>query len=347
MYHIFSEYTPFLINKQTIHKAFTAKELHEALYNMGIKCSRTSVYERIKDEYNPIIAPLNSIPVAESATLYERREADVKKYELFILRPLHEMLSMIIQASYYREYEMGHRSVIPPLDLYEDLLDDHSLASVKKLYENINYSPRKRNALWINLHSHFTNFTDQKRSKIKNSTVTKPSMFKVAFFDAVVKEGSYSSREITMLTGIHYKNIPNVLKHSKFSKMSRRIKIEANSEWDALKIAGSKASYAHRLNDSEFIVQMKPQFTLKKESDLQIKSKSVFRRQQGRYNINNIKTISGMPAFQERFLVHGLKRAAMQYNGLNKDALKNDMLHITTLQGIVNYIQGVVNSRAK
>ena len=256
-----------------------------------------------------VLAPLAENPLLAQSIPFASKSKEATYYH----RPIHEVKEMIEEAAYYREYEMGHRHLLPPPEIYESITSDTDFALISRLYKKANYRPPRRLPKWSYYFRHFSNLSDPTRTLIDNATVPIPAMFKVAFFDAMIKEGTYSGVEISKLTGIHYGNIRHILKHSKFGRDSRRLIITADDHWDALKQAGKEAAHAHKLDENTYLVQLqayfhsqgaRPKTNSHDIKDIQKKTQE----NKGSRAITVVKKNNSIPAFQERFLVHTLKR---------------------------------------
>ena len=332
IYHVLAEYVPFLINKGVLPIAFTQRELHVALNNLGIRCSHSSLYERIKEKYNPIIGSIDEDPLLKSSNPF--REAVKKKGgKRYYIRPIHKMKSMIEDTAFFREYEAGYKTSIPPLEIYDEIIDSESIEAINRLYENLDPRLISPTDGWMNLFYHFTDFRDETRTPIDDSIVEKPILFKVAFFNAVVKEGKYSKKELMKMTGIPKEGIRYVVDKSKFVSEEKILILEAPTYWKALKDAGEDALYAHKLDNNNYLVQMKNQISI---SDVQkIPIKAPARKPLNRPMNGAVRRNLAYPGFQETFLVRALKITTQKAYNL---PIPNNIL---SLHDMVSFIKTI------
>ena len=303
---IFGEYCPLLVNSGALNPAFTAKQLKKALDYIGIKTNMASLYKNLDDPFNPVVNNVQNNPLLAQTTIFGTENGA----DAYYLRPRHETLDMIELAGYYRECEAGYVGRIPPPDIYEEALDEDAIDFVKTLYEQIRWRKHRKSEFWLRKFRYFTDFRDKTRTELDNSIVTKPSLFKLAMFEALVDEGEWSGWEIEQKTGIRKANVRSIVDKSTKTRDTRRVIVKADSYWDALEQV-DEPGYAVQLEDGTYLVQLRALFRKKTALELEKVREPSHYSLDGTnmrdYRVTIPKEVSA-PGFQTKFLANSLRQ---------------------------------------
>lgn len=327
---ILAEYIPQMINSDILDCSFTAKELMNALKRLNISISRSGIYEYIKDNLNPIIASVDDNEQIANSILF----GNDKKSRTYYMRPKHHMLKMVKDVAYYREYEFGHTRDIPHYEVFEDFFNDEDMAIIEDLYVQSKWKPRRKHFRWQDDYYYFTDVSDDKRTPIDDNLVTKPSQFKIAFFDAIVPIGNYSSRDLQRYTGIHPGTLKEIFKKSSHIRDARRVFVEADSIWEAKKKV-EEPGYAVPIGNKTYMVQLASAIRKREEyeyKDEPAKPRPLPRTKQKQIFL--VKKNYSAPMFQSNFLMKSLQRVYYQATG-NKVPRKN------TVEELLDYIKSI------
>ena len=272
-----AEYLPQLINAKILPHLFSSKQVHQALTDIGKKCSRRGIYYVLADPFNPIIAPVTPTTSIIHSTVYKDDPSlsqhpsnpphTNSKTRMYFLRPKHEIHAMILDNAYFREFELGHRHIIPPASVFADTLPPHQMDMLRKLYKKIEWTAPKKKLKWERFLNYFTDIdNDDHRTVLDESRITTPNTLKVAFFEALIKPGEYTTTDICLMTGIHHENLRHVIRKSNIARERRYIVVHADSYWEAKQLA-DKRDFLLKLNDGKYMIQKPSHYRLKNNED--------------------------------------------------------------------------------
>lgn len=329
---IFGEYCPLLVNSGALNPAFTAKQLQNALDHIGIKVNIASLYQNLSDPHNPVVNRTKNHSLLSKTTIFGTENGA----EAFYLRPRHEMLDILETIAYFRECEMGYRRAIPPVDVYDGAVSDEERELIESLYSKIKRKKTHKNRQWVKNFQHFSDFREPTRTEVDNALVTKPSLFKLAFFEAVIYEGEWSGAYIERFTGIQKNSLNPIVKKSNLIRKSRRVIITARSYMDALEQV-NEPGYAIWLSDNTYLVQLMSVIRAKTDEEMaELDDDRLWTPQGGRKKrkgYRHVKREVAYPGFQDKFLAKSLRL-------LTKTALNLDIpLTITTTHDIMVYLK--------
>ena len=311
---ILAEYVPEFINEGVLPPAFTIPQLVNSFASAEIKVSRQSFHLTAKNPHNPVINKVANHPLVAESEIFLVEDPE----NTYFLRPRYEMRDMLEYSGYFREFEMGHRGNIPTIDIYEGALDDNQTEVIKQVYEKIGWHPPRRPLSWRRYYRYFMDFSNEIRTPINNAYVTKPPMFKVAFLDAVIEPGTWSSWEVSKKTGIHYDNIRNIVRKSGLEKDARRIVVNASNPWEALELAG-EPGYAVRVGEGSYLVQLRSYWREKTEEELieaeNLLPLTAYEYARSRRGILPVYKTDPTPMFQGKFLLKSLRLLAKRAYG--------------------------------
>lgn len=313
---IFGEYIPQLINDTILPHPFTAKQLHNALTDIGIGHSRRGIYDNLQDPYNPITAPTPNQP------------PQTRLAQTYTLLPAHETQYLISSNAYFREFEVGHRHHIPPSNIFQSQLNHTQMTLLNQLYDKINWTPPPQKLKWTTYLAHFTSFHNTTRTPINNETITKPARFKLAFFEAMIKPGEYSYTDISLLTGIHHENLRHVLQKSKYTTDRHFLILHADSYHQAMtkRLPGE---FIIPIGKHTFLLQTKTLLREKTPHELNQQHTppnytNTLHQHQQRYTYIQSKRKS-QPTFQINFLLKQIKKIAKQAHNINLPEYINNL----------------------
>lgn len=300
-----------MINSNILDPAFTAKELLEAYKNVNIGISRSAIYEYVRNPLNPITATVADDPLVANSKIFKTD----KKSATYYLRPKHRMLGMVRDVAYYREYEWGHKDVIAHYEVFEDILSSEDMAIVEDLYTQSKWKPPAFKKNWQDRYYYFTDISDETRTPIDDNMVTRASKFKVAFLDAIVPTGNFTSSEIQLYTGIHPETLSDIFRQSSYIRDARRVFVEADTIWEA-KEKVQERGYAVPIGNKKYMVQLASTIRKREEHEYttpppkpQPIPKKVYK------SPYLIKKGSSLPEFQTAFLMKTLQRVYHRATG--------------------------------
>lgn len=264
---IIGEYAPQLINSGILHPIFSAKDLHRALNDIGIVCSISTPYAALQDPFNPITDLVENNPWLKQSKLMPKTANATKN--LYYIRPYHEIVDMIEENAYFREYEFAYIKHIPPIEFFEDVLSKKQTQQINALYYKIK-TPKfnQPTQQWQQFSQHFTQIKNPTRTPIEDAFVTRVYLFKVAFLDAIIQEGQYSLRDMFMMTGIKEKHIYHVIGKSKFMREKRYLIIDAPNIYEARKYIDEPA-HVVKFPDGKFLLILKSRVRHKTTEELE------------------------------------------------------------------------------
>ena len=335
---VIGEYVPLLINSGALPAFFTAPELIKALAHIGVKVTRSNTFYNLKNPFNPIVEPLSGNTLVALTT-----KIDPSKWDhVYCMRPRYQIMEMIEEVAYYREFEWGHRNAVAPIDIFDGVLDDEGMEFLSGVYDQISVRAHKTPYVWKGRYRHFTDFSDLTTTPLDQGVIVKPAEYKVAFFDAVVTEGIFSTWELTAKTGIHSANLGHILRKSGHIRDSRRIIVHANSIPEALEKA-NEPGYAISLDENTYLVQLRSRLRVKTAEEMlkmgensqeSVKNgtKPVF-SPLSRTNALQIRKNHAFPGFQATFLQKMLRRVAKR--GINIEI----PLDLSRVEDILSYMK--------
>ena len=337
---VFGEFLPLLVNSGALSPAFTAKDVSNALNNLGIKHSMSSLYANLHDLYNPIVNNVQNSDFFAKSTVFGEKiiksaENSEDNVELWYIRPRYETIDMIEHTAWYREYEMGHNKLIPPIDVYEEALSPDELQIIDHLYEKSGWRP-SHSTRWMSNYRHFTDFSIKSRTTIDNTVITKPARFKIAFLEAVIIGGVWSGFDIMRETGIHVDNVRYILKNSNLHREVRREIVEAKSISEALERA-KEPGHAVKLSNDTYMIQLKSLIRPKTSEELAairnyVRGETPENGKSPRTNMQRIKWALSLPTFQPKFLSRSLRKISEKALGKKLPA------HLISVPAILDYV---------
>ena len=330
---VLAEYCPQFINEGVIPPSFTARDLMESFNNIGIKLTVQPLYAALQDPYSPVLDSVEENYLVSGSQIYKSNGSGGRAY---YLRPRHKMLEMIEEAGYFREYEVGHSRFIPPVDVFEGEVSDEDYEFLKYLYKRLKWRRPSRSLSWHKKWLHFVDFSDDKRTALDEARIKKATEFKVGFFDALVSKGTISTWEMSYLTGVHIKNIPNMLKRCGIERESRRVFVEANSPWEALEQV-DETGYAIHLSGNKYMIQLSSRLHERMDIDRSDgyslgSVRSVKKRSMRTWNIPKN---ASYPGFQDRFLSKSLKKVGARLFSSRVP------YEIDNIAGIIDYLRSL------
>lgn len=306
---VIGEYAPQLINSDILHPIFATPDLHRALNEIGISCSHEAIYNSLQDPFNPIVDLVENNPLLQASQLMPKVSHRTKY--LYYIRPYHQLLDMIEENAFFREYEYAYRNTIPPMDFFEEVLEEDQRQPVQELYTRIRIPRTHRTRTnWQNLFRHFSTLNDSTRTDIADAFVTGLHTFKVAFLNAIIKEGQYSLREMFLMTGINQRHLHYVLLRSGFILERRYQVVEAASE-DEAREQTDEPCHVVKLPDGKFLLLFKSQVRHRTPEELaQTHAHLRFSPSKKKKEPNpfSIKTKFSTPKFQKTFVTRKLRQ---------------------------------------